>query len=75
MQKLISHNRELKVKHSQEFLHTFNVSLFKFMHPLFGFDVINFDKWLQTPDGISTSDYLKQEYNERAESLITELLQ
>lgn len=74
MKDIIEHNKKLKADHSEEFSHTFGTSLFRFMHPLFGFDVIAFDKWLETPDGTSTSDYLKVKYSGRAEELIAQLI-
>ena len=35
-----------------------------------GFDVVRFDDWLGTPDGVSTHDYLKTSYGEEALALV-----
>ena len=35
-----------------------------------GFDVIRFDDWLGTPDGVSTHDHLKTSYGEEALALV-----
>ena len=37
-------------------------------------DVIKLDSLLQTPDGISTSDYLTKKYSKRASDIVDELI-
>lgn len=64
-----------KPEQRQEFLETFHVSLSTFIDPrLLDFDIVKFDKWLQTPDGTSTKDYLDQKYGLRAMLLVEKLI-
>ena len=52
----------------------FNASITKFWHPLFGFDIIKFDGFLQTPDGISTKDFITKNQGEEAAEFIKYLI-
>lgn len=61
-------------QHHAEFRRIFNQSMVKYMHPIFGFNVILFDDWLKTPDGTSTADFLKEKYGQRAHDLIFSLI-
>jgi len=69
------HHKNLLTANRIEFQETFKQSLVSFMHPLFGFDIIRFDKIIQTPDGQSTANFLKKEYGKKAHDLIERLLQ
>ena len=71
---LVGNNRAVLIEYRERFRRTFGSDMSHFMHPLFGFDVIGFDRWLKTPDGISTSDFIKKEYTDEAEALIREIL-
>ena len=52
----------------------FQRSLMMYLSPFTGFDLIQFDLDIATPDGMSTSDWIKQEYGSEAEKLIRELI-
>ena len=52
---------------ASEFKRTFGVNVTLFWDVYTGFDAIAFDLWLQVPDGVSTSDYIKQNFSERSE--------
>ena len=71
---MIEHNKQILNQNRDQFQQTFHISLTRFMHPLFGFDIVAFDAWLGTPDGISTSDYLMQTKGKVALSLVLNLL-
>ena len=68
-QELTQRNIELRKSCEKEFQITFKQSLHQFFHPLFGFDVVAFDEWLQTPDGMSTADCVIQKYGQNAADL------
>lgn len=57
-----------------EFKRTFNRPLSEFWSAHYGFDLIKFDDWLQTPDGTSTPDHLKITYSGSACVLIKRLI-
>jgi len=71
---LVWHNKGLLDQYRQQFQQVFGAPLSKFMHPLFGFDIVRFDEWLKTPDGTSTADYLKQTKGETGYNLIASLI-
>jgi hypothetical protein len=59
-----------------KFKEFFGRSLMQFVDPVFNsFDIIAFDKWLMTPDGISTKDFLTQKYGEDASKFIEHINQ
>lgn len=56
----------------------FNTSISPFIRPLLGtsvimFDIIMFDKWLRTPEGVSTKNYITQKYGRKASDFIAYL--
>ena len=57
-----------------DFQDIFNTRLCKFYNPVTGFDVIAFDRFIGTPDGISMEQWIKREYGERGLNLIVDLL-
>jgi len=58
-----------------EFLRIFRRPLSDFWEGnLLGFDVIEFDEWLQPPDGTSTRDIVEQKYGTDGVKLIERLL-
>ena len=71
---LVSKNAKLKHSCKREFDATFGKPIDQFMHPLFGFDVIAFDEWLQTPDGTSTADHILNKYGQQAVDLCFRLI-
>jgi len=58
----------------------FGVPLMRFyctVSRIFGYytlDIMLFDKWLETPDGISTKDYIRQKYGDVAVKLVEKLM-
>ena len=74
MSDYISQNKKLLRDNAVEFQLSFGVPLHRFMHPLLGFDIVSFDEFLKTPDGVSTHDYLKQKFGEDALALIERLI-
>jgi hypothetical protein len=71
---MVEHNKRLLNQYREEFQQTFGVALSKFMHPMFGFDIVAFDSWLGTPDGTSTADYLAKTKGKKALTLVESLL-
>lgn len=67
-------HREQEIKYGREFKKHFARSLHAFMDYITGFDVIAFDEFLKTPDGISTHDWIIKEYGQDACDLIEKLL-
>ena len=60
--------------HGDEFYATFKLFLRKFVHPMFGFDVIKFDAWLEVPDGVSTIDHIKERFGQAGVDVVNRLL-
>jgi len=58
------------------FKHYFKINLNSFQCILMpnSLDVIRFDTWLKTPNGMSTKDYLTQVYGEQASRLVRKLI-
>ena len=74
VQDLVRRNKDILLKKQYEFRQTFGIPLAKFWHPIFGFDVVAFDTWLGTPDGISTYDYLRDTKGPGAVTLVESLI-
>ena len=53
----------------------FRMGLNQYWDVFFGFDVIGFDRAINTPDGVSTADYCTTEYGPSAAQLIRDLLE
>ncbi len=70
---IIQHNMDILNENRAEFQRRFDIPLTRFMHPILGFDVVSFDKWLCTPDGVSTHDYLIEKYDSSAPIFIRTL--
>ncbi len=57
------------------FLRVFGISLKHFwIDNILGFNVIAFDDWLKTPDGISTRDFIRQKYGDEAVAIVEDLI-
>lgn len=53
---------------------TFNVSLLKFFNPGLGFDLVGFDEFIKTPDGVSTKQFITEKYGQHACQLIMRMI-
>lgn len=71
---IIGKNKKLLLENADEFRRTFGVMLQKFMSPITGFDIVRFDEFLGTPEGISTRDYINRKYGSKAVGLIERLI-
>lgn len=71
---IIGKNKKLLLENADEFRRTFGVVLHKFMSPITGFDIVRFDDFLGTPEGISTRDYINRKYGIKAVRLIERLI-
>ncbi len=68
-------NNQKRLKYQQEFQLMFGISLSGFWNVLTGFDVIKFDeKFLKTPDGISTVEFVKRNYGDYGVKIIEGLI-
>ena len=67
---IIGCNKLKLSKNRLEFQVIFKVSLTRFMHPLFGFDVIAFDRFIQPNDGESTYQATERKYGSEAVKLV-----
>jgi hypothetical protein len=61
-------------KYGRQFQSIFAMPVHKFLHPIFGFDVIRFDEFLRVPDGTSTKHFIEKKYGNEAVKLIQELI-
>ena len=66
--------REITEQDKIKFKAIFKKEIVYFMNPVFGFDIFGFDKYIQTPDGKSTSDWLTEKYGKKAEQFIRGLI-
>lgn len=67
-------NKEKIRKFRAMFSDHFNASLESYMDLMFGFDIVKFDEFLGTPDGISTKDFIEKKYGKEAMELIESLI-
>ena len=61
-------------EHERSFRRIFGVSMRPFLDLITGFDIVKFDDWMKTPDGISTSDFLRKKYGDEAHAIVRGLL-
>jgi hypothetical protein len=47
------------------FEHIFGTPLRRWLTVGYGFNVVGFDEYLQTPDGVSTRDHIKERYGQQ----------
>ena len=60
----------------QEFTRMFGHSPRKYIHPIFGFDVVDFDKQInKCQDELSCHDFLVKEYGEQAAKLVLRFIE
>jgi hypothetical protein len=70
-----------KVRHiytpaqAKAFRRYFTLDITKFWDgPLLGFDIVSFDKAIETPDGVSCADHIRRQYGDEAFNLVDSLL-
>jgi hypothetical protein len=56
------------------FKRVFGVSVFKFWEPICGFDLVAFDLWTGTPDGVSCNDHVEHKFGQGAAAIIKALI-
>lgn len=59
---------------NDQFKRIFGVGTHSFVNPFTGFDVIAFDEFVKTPDGVSTRDHVLTTYGADAVRLVEVLL-
>ena len=74
MADLVSLNKQKLNSNRADFARFFGVPLHRFMHPLFGFDVIEFDDWLGTPDGKSSHEFIIEKFGKEADELVEKII-
>ena len=68
-------NRYQDLKNNEEFFRIFGKRYRDFCGSyVTGFDIVDFDKWVNPQQVLSCSDCIKQKYGERAKELIKELI-
>lgn len=71
---MLDNNRK-RLKYTGSFQSVFGVSLGKFWDTVTGFDVVKFDEeFMETPDSVSTEEYVKQKYGDLGLSIIRGLI-
>jgi len=58
------------VESDKLFRKIFNKNFRKYFHPILGFDIVKFDVDIETPEGMSTKDFINSKYGIRAVELI-----
>ena len=62
-------------KYADSFQKTFGINLHPFMNPIYGFQILKFERWLnRIDDGTSIRQYVAKKYNKKAAELINDLL-
>lgn len=57
------------------FTNIFKVKLSVFwINNLLGFDIVKFDEYIETPDGVSMSEHIEQVYGEVAHAIVSDLI-
>ena len=74
MENIVSENSENKHREAVIFSMVFGTPIDKYMHPLFGFDLMSFDVFIKTPDGTSTKEWVKEKYGLEGVNIILRLL-
>ena len=74
LKEMIQKNQLLTKTHSQEFRRIFGTSLEGYMHHLFGFDIVLFDKqYIQSGDGCMM-DVVNKQYGDVGVNMIESLI-
>lgn len=55
-------NKKRYISEYNNFIKIFGVNLKYYWNMFWGFDIIKFDELLETPDGVSTKDFVKKKY-------------
>ncbi len=72
---MVLKNKAKQHDHYQQFRDIFKVELARYMHPLFGFDIIAFDEQVVKPnDNESCRQAIVREYGQEAANLVEALL-
>jgi hypothetical protein len=71
---MVKNNKLLLHKYCSEFYEYFKMPLKDFIEPFFGFDIIKFNERINTPDNVSTQEYITNKYGTKATKLIENLL-
>ena len=71
---IVLHNKKLEHDHKDKFKEIFSIDLHPLMNFIFGFDIVEFHKWLQTPNDLSIKDYVIKKYGLEAANLIKKLI-
>ena len=67
LREIMLKNKKLEHDHSAKFQEIFGKPLSDFMDTFTGFNIVEFDDYIKTPDGESTNDYLEKNYKEGLE--------
>lgn len=62
----VQRNQLLLRNNRDKFRQVFGVTLQSYMHPLLGFDIVAFDRFLKVPDGTSTANFITEKYGKDA---------
>ncbi len=70
----VEKNKLIYEQTKDEFFKVFKISLSQFFNPIIGFDVIKFDVFIKTPDGVSTSQYVEKKYGYEGLTILKKIL-
>lgn len=75
-EKHILKERMKTLDNCEEFQRIFGTQMKPFwINNICGFDIIAFDKWLKTPNGLSMHEYVKEKFGSKGLSMVEKLLQ
>lgn len=67
-------NRHREMTYRRQFEEIFRVPFRRFFNIMSGFDIVAFDDYLETPNGISTKQHIEAVYGAEAVALIENLI-
>jgi len=71
---IVEMNHTIRKLYQDEFQKLFNLDLHCFWNPFYGFDMLLFDRYLNTPDDVSISEYVTSVYGEEAHELVLRMI-
>jgi len=74
LKEMVLNNKKLLESNGEAFLKVFKVPLHRFMHPIFGFDVVKFNEFINPKEGVSTYQAIEDKYGKEAADLVKRLI-
>ena len=70
----VMNNHKLLHENKVKFYQIFSITLSKYLNQITGFDLVEFDRRIKVPDGISTKDFIETKYGKVGVTIIENLI-